>query len=88
MPGRTKIVINVPEPLLMEINDLETEQCIDRSELILQALQYYLGERRRKLLIEQMKKGYMEMAPINLAISGELSPWEWEAMVLLEKMAE
>jgi len=78
----------VPEPLLTEINDLETEQRIDYSELVLEALQYYLGERRRKLLIEQMKRGYMEMAPINLAISGELSPWEWEAMVLLERLAE
>ena len=37
---------------------------------------FYLDNRKRELMIEQMKKGYLEMAPINLTIACEISSLE------------
>lgn len=88
MPGPTKITINVPEPLITELDALAMDAELDYDGLILEALQYYLGERKRKLLLEQMRRGYMEMGEINLAVCFEYVNTESEALAFIERFAE
>jgi CopG family transcriptional regulator/antitoxin EndoAI len=83
-----KLMIDVPEPLLVEIDSLENGSHIDRNELVLEALRYYLVERKRTVTIEQMKKGYAEMSEINLSLTDELLPLDVEALNLIDTLAE
>lgn len=71
MPASRRIIISVPENLLCEVDDITALESMNRSELVREALRFYLGEYKKKLVIEQMKKGYLEMAEINLNIANE-----------------
>lgn len=71
MPASKRIIITVSEILLSEVDHFTTLDNRNRSEIIREAIRFYLGERKRELMIEQMKKGYLEMAPINLTIASE-----------------
>ena len=89
MPASKRIIITVPENLLCEVDDMVILESKNRSQLVREALGFYLGERKRKLKIEYMKKGYLEMAEINLGIAGESHVWEEEAHVnCIEKLLE
>ena len=89
MPASRRIIISVPENLLCEVDDITALESMNRSELVREALRFYLGEYKKKLVIEQMKKGYLEMAEINLGIVGESRGWEEEALVnCIEKLLE
>lgn len=61
-----KILISLPDSLLTEVDNLATEQNINRSEFIREAMRRYVRERKKAELTEVMKKGYEEMAVINL----------------------
>lgn len=71
MPASKRIIITVPEKLLCEVDDITMLECKNRSELVREAIRFYLGERKKKLVLEQMKKGYLEMAEINLSLAAE-----------------
>ena len=79
MPNLKRIMISVPDYLLQEFDGLVNLEKKNRSEFIREAMKYYIAERRRHVLQEQMKKGYQEMAKINLAIAQESFPGESEA---------
>ncbi len=89
MPSSKRIIITIPENLLCEVDDIKFSESKNRSEIFREAIRFYIGERRRKLLIEQMKKGYLEMAEINLSIAYENLGVEDEALVnCIEKLLE
>ncbi len=69
MPNLKRIMISVPDQLLQEFDGLVNKESRNRSEFIREAMKFYLAERRRRILHEQMKKGYQEMAAINLSIA-------------------
>ena len=69
MSRQRKILISVPDSLLTEIDDFASSQNINRSEFIRDAMRIYIKERKRTELYERMKKGYEEMAEINLDIA-------------------
>jgi CopG family transcriptional regulator/antitoxin EndoAI len=71
LPDSKRIVINVSADLLDEIDKISHIENRSRSAIIREAIDLYLEERKKLLLIEQMKKGYQEMAAINLCIAGE-----------------
>ncbi|MGI5879912.1 MAG: CopG family ribbon-helix-helix protein [Syntrophomonadaceae bacterium] len=71
MPASKRIIITVPENLLSEMDDISTQECKNRSEVVREAIGFYLGERKKNFIREQMKKGYMEMAEINLKFACE-----------------
>ena len=71
MPDSKRIVINVPVDLLDEVDKLSHIENKNRSAIVREAIDLYLEERKKLLMIEQMKKGYQEMAAINLCIAGE-----------------
>ena len=68
MPGVKRIMICLPESLLAEVDNLATVERRNRSEFIREAMKLYIAERKRRSMREQMKRGYQEMAPINLAL--------------------
>jgi len=64
-------MISLPESLLAEVDGLATLERRNRSEFIREAMKLYITERKRRKIREQMKRGYQEMAPINLALAVE-----------------
>ncbi|OPX86953.1 MAG: Antitoxin EndoAI [Pelotomaculum sp. PtaB.Bin013] len=66
-----KIMVSLPDSLLAEADRIAAAEQISRSDIIREAVKLYIEDRRRRLFIEQMKKGYLEMANINLALAIE-----------------
>lgn len=89
MPASKRIIITVPEKLLLEVDNITAAESKNRSEIVREAIKFYLGERKKNLLREQMKKGYLEMAEINLNLASENCALDEEAMVnCLDKLLE
>lgn len=68
-----RIMISLPDSLLAEVDGMAAAERQNRSEFIREAMKLYIAERKRRLLREQMKRGYLEMAKINLALALEQS---------------
>lgn len=64
-----KVLITVPDTLLEQVDTIVNSEKINRSEFVREAMQMYIKEKKRLKLQEQMKRGYQEMADINLSIS-------------------
>lgn len=79
MANAKKIVVSVPENLLQEFDGLRSGVKMNRSEFIREAIKFYIATRKRRTLSEDMKKGYQEMAELNLAIARECFKVENEA---------
>lgn len=89
MPASKRIIITVPESLLFEMDSVTISECKNRSEIIREAIKFYLRERKVNLMKEQMKKGYLEMAQINLKIACESVSADDEALITcLDKLLE
>jgi len=82
-----RIMISLPGNLLEEVDDIAAAERLNRSEFIREAMKLYIHERKRHLLREQMKKGYMEMANINLALAVEQYRLESEVAPAYEPLA-
>lgn len=62
-----KVMISLPNNLLEEIDSIVSIEKTNRSEFVRQAMSFYI---RHKLALENdMKKGYSEMAKVNLEIA-------------------
>lgn len=64
-------MISLPESLLAEVDGFLAVERRNRSEFIREAMRVYLAERRRRSVREEMKRGYLEMASLNLALAEE-----------------
>ncbi|MGE5405212.1 MAG: CopG family ribbon-helix-helix protein [Candidatus Saccharibacteria bacterium] len=71
MPASKKIIVSIPEQLLHDLDKMSAIEDKNRSEVIREAINLYLGERRKQALKEQLRKGYQEMGDINKAIAEE-----------------
>ncbi len=79
-----RIMISLPDTLLAEVDGIAATDRLNRSEFIREAMRFYITERRRRLLREQMKNGYLEMAKINLTLAIENYSLESEAQQFYE----
>lgn len=61
-----KIVVNVPDSLLDDVDSFAKSDGVSRSDMIREAMNEYIFRRKAKLLREQLKKGYEQMAAINI----------------------
>ena len=86
MAGTRRIMISLPSHLLTEVDGIVASEKRTRSEFIREAMKHYLFERRRNQIREEMQKGYMEMAKINLSLSQEALVAENEAHQRAEEM--
>lgn len=83
-----KVLITVPDALLSEVDSLADSENRNRSELVREAMKMYLHVRKQQQE-EQMKKGYQEMADVNLSIARMCFDAEEEAFSAYEeKLAE
>lgn len=64
-----KIAVCMPDTLLKEIDDLVCVESCNRSEFIRNAMRFYIKELKRNTTIDRMKRGYMEMAEINITLA-------------------
>lgn len=71
MASSKRIVISVPDHLLREVDGLVAMERWNRSALIREAVRIYVEERKKRDMREQMKRGYEEMARINLTLAEE-----------------
>ncbi len=78
LPASRRIIVTISDMLLSEVDYFTVLEKRNRSEIVREAISFYLETRKREMVIEQMKKGYLEMAPINLNIACELSNLEEE----------
>lgn len=69
MADTKKIIINLPNSLLEEVDSLVSIDKNNRNELIKQAMQLYIREQRITKIKENMKQGYLEMSQININLS-------------------
>jgi CopG family transcriptional regulator / antitoxin EndoAI len=66
-----RIMISIPNNLLQEVDGIIAMDKLSRSQFVREAMRLYIEERRRKAVRDMMKKGYQEMAIINLALAEE-----------------
>jgi len=85
MAETKKILISLSENLLNQVDVLASVDNKNRSELVRDAMKYYLKERRRIELREALKKGYLEMAELNLEMARQNLEVDNELIVKYEK---
>ncbi|MGE5328163.1 MAG: CopG family ribbon-helix-helix protein [Deltaproteobacteria bacterium] len=69
MAESRKIIISLPTSLLKEVDTIASLENMNRSEFVRQAMKLYIREKKRIEKIETAKKGYREMAEINLKLA-------------------
>ncbi len=69
MSRQKKILISLPEGLLDEADNMAYSQNINRSEFIREAMRLYIREKKKAEIVQKLKKGYEEMAELNLEYS-------------------
>lgn len=82
----TEIMVELPEQLLDELDSYVKQENVNRNEFIYQATKMYLRERKKRQIRESMRRGYMEMAKINLTIASEAFQAEYEAEHTVERL--
>jgi CopG family transcriptional regulator/antitoxin EndoAI len=68
MSSSRKLVVNLSDTLFNEFDKALSQDCKKRSEFIREAIILYIEEKKKLILIEEMKKGYTEMAELNLEL--------------------
>ncbi|WP_338752874.1 CopG family ribbon-helix-helix protein [Bacillus sp. FJAT-52991] len=82
----TEVSIRLPQQFVKELDSFAEQENINRSEFIYRATKMYLRERKKRQITESMRRGYMEMAKINLAIASEAMQAEYEAGNTVERL--
>ncbi|MGM7636901.1 CopG family ribbon-helix-helix protein [Bacillus sp. Hm123] len=82
----TEVFIRLPQQFVKELDSFADQENINRSEFIYRATKMYLRERKKRQITESMRRGYMEMAKINLAIASEAMQAEYEAGNTVERL--
>ena len=60
---------NMPNALLEEAKSIISKKDMDKEEYIKDTMSFYIKEKKRIEIIEELKKGYQEMSKINLELS-------------------
>lgn len=71
MASSKRIVVSVPDNLLREVDGLVAMERWNRSALVREAVRVYVEERKKRDMRQQMRRGYREMARINLSLAEE-----------------
>ncbi len=84
MSRQRKILISLPDSLLTEVDDFASSQNINRSEFIRDAMRLYIKERKKSEINARLKRGYEEMAEINLDIAQFCVPADEQQQISYE----
>lgn len=66
-----RIMISIPNSLLQEVDGIIAMEKLSRSQFVREAMRLYIEDRKRKAIRDMMRKGYQEMAVINLSLAEE-----------------
>jgi CopG family transcriptional regulator/antitoxin EndoAI len=66
-----RIMISIPNSLLQEVDGIIAMEKLSRSQFVREAMRLYIEDRKRKAIRDVMRKGYQEMAVINLSLAEE-----------------
>lgn len=80
-----KVLITVPDSLLEAVDSAAKVENVNRSEFVREAMKMYLSERKKRARKEELKKGYQEMAELNLSLAETFFDAEEEALLISEK---
>lgn len=84
-----KVLITVPDSLLEAVDSQAKVENINRSEFVREAMKMYLSNKKKVAQKDELKKGYQEMAKINLSLAEAFFDAEEEAYLASEeKLAE
>ncbi|MCL6636587.1 MAG: ribbon-helix-helix protein, CopG family [Alicyclobacillus sp.] len=86
MTNQKRVVVNIPQQLLQQVDDLALREQTNRSEIIREAMRKYVSERWKLDIRTAMQQGYMEMARINLRLASEAFLVEQEAGSTVERL--
>lgn len=64
-----KILISIPDNLLVELDSIASNEKTNRSMLVREAMNLYIREKHKIELRDKMRNGYEEMAEINLRLA-------------------
>ncbi|HHW49367.1 MAG TPA: ribbon-helix-helix protein, CopG family [Clostridiaceae bacterium] len=81
-----KVLISLPDNLLKEIDSIVSVEKINRSKFVRDAMKLYLRERRKVEMRDKLKKGYQEMAEINVKLSEAFFEVDNDQQINYEKM--
>ncbi|EAG3220269.1 CopG family ribbon-helix-helix protein [Listeria monocytogenes] len=76
---RMIISVELTQEMKQELDVVVEKEKMGRSEVIMEATQQFLQEKRARELRDEMERGYAEMATINFAIACECTHVEAEA---------
>ena len=71
MADLRRIMISIPNSLLQEVDGIIAMEKLSRSQFVRDAMRVYIEDRKRKAVRDLMRKGYQEMAAINLTLAEE-----------------
>lgn len=71
MPKYKKIIVSLPEDVLIKADGIAKEEDITRSELVRRGIACYLNENKKKDLREKLALGYAKMGMIDQALAEE-----------------
>ncbi|ECB9719199.1 CopG family ribbon-helix-helix protein [Listeria monocytogenes] len=77
--NRIIISVELTQEMIQELDVVVEKEKMGRSEVIMEATQQFLQEKRARELRDEMERGYAEMATINFAIACECTHVEAEA---------
>lgn len=64
-------MISIPDSLLQEVDGIAAMEKLSRSQFVRDAMRLYIEDRKRKAVRDLMRRGYQEMAAINLTLAEE-----------------
>ena len=84
-----KILISVPDNLLEELDIMVSNEKTNRSMIVREAMSLYIREKHKVEVSDKMKRGYEEMAEINLRLAeGCLGADNDQQSIYEEKLGE
>ncbi|MGL6016839.1 MAG: CopG family ribbon-helix-helix protein [Selenomonadaceae bacterium] len=66
-----RVMISIPDEMLEEIDSFAATEKLSRSQFFRDAMGNYIEDCKHRAFVENMKKGYEEMAVINLTLAEE-----------------
>jgi CopG family transcriptional regulator/antitoxin EndoAI len=64
-----RIQVSLPESLISDMDSLVEKCNSDRSKIVVAAMKHYLKQRKKISFKADLRKGYQEMAEINLCLA-------------------
>ena len=85
MSDLKKVIVTLPEELLVQVDSLSKQEGMSRSAAVRDALSLYLEEQKKIRIRERMESGYMEMGMLNVCLAEECLAADAETLAGYEK---